>query len=69
MRAVNDGTLIPFLKASRPFNRCQSAHNRFFAELEVRGMNRGDCYCGILFLVFATQSYWRPVVSLVYELH
>ena len=69
MRAVDDGALIPFLKTSRPFDRCQSAHNRFFAELDVRGVNRGDCYCGILFLVFATQSYWRPVVSLIYELH
>ena len=69
MRAVDDGALVPFLKASGPFDRRKSAHNRFFAELDVRGLNRGDCYCGILFLVFATQSYWRPVVSLIYELH
>ena len=69
MRAVDDGALVPFLKASGPFDRRKSAHNRFFAELDVRGVNRGDCYCGILFLVFATQSYWRPVVSLIYELH
>ena len=69
MRAVDDGALIPFLKTSRPFDRRKSAHNRFFAELDVRGVNRGDCYCGILFLVFTTQSYWRPVVSLIYELH
>ena len=69
MRAVDDGALIPFLKASRPFDGGESAHNRFFAELRVRGLNRCDCYCGILFLIFTTQSYWRPVVRLINELH
>src|SRR5262249_30919961 len=58
-----------FLKASRPFNGRESAHNRFFAELNVRGANRGDCYCGILFLVFAAQSNWRTFVNLIYELN
>ena len=37
MRAVDDGALVPFLKTSRPFDRRKSAHNRFFAELDVRG--------------------------------
>ena len=69
MRAVDDGALVPFLKTSGPFDRRKSAHNRFFAKLDVRGLNRSDCQCGILFLVFATQSYWRPVVSFIYELH
>ena len=69
MCAVDDGALIPFLKASRPFDGGESANNRFFAELRIRGVNRGDCYCSILFLVFTTQSYWRPVVRLIYELH
>src|SRR4029077_4271852 len=69
MRAVDDGALVPFLKTGRPLNGRKSAHNRFFAELDVRSPNRGNRNCGILFLVFATQSYWRRMVSLIYELH
>src|SRR6478672_2760280 len=69
MRAVDDSALVPFLKTSGPLDRRKAAHNRFFAELDIRGPNGCDCYCGILFLVFTTQSYWRPVVSLIYELH
>src|SRR4029077_2044719 len=69
MRAVDDDALVPFLKTSRPLNGRKSAHNRFFIDEDIRGLNRGDCYSGILFLVFTTQSYWRPVVRLIYELH
>jgi len=62
----NDDSLISFLKASRTLNGPSPRTSLFRGAGCFRGLNRGDCYCGILFLGFVHQSHMVTVLSFVY---
>src|SRR4051794_22317609 len=67
MCAVDNSALVPFLKTCRPFDSSKPAHNCFFSELYVCGLNCSDSEGGILFLMPARQSDRRASI-LIYHL-